>query len=345
MEHRKLIKVDLDLPVIGLGTWSTFDTDENCGALTEEAIAAGVRLFDSSPMYGKAEASLALALGDMRQQALIATKVAAEDPQEGRCQVLRSLDLFTTIDIYQVHNLIGWRVQLPMLEALKADGRITAIGITQGLSVSDDDFLTAMRTGKIDCIQVKYNPKRKHAMDRILPVAADLGIGVLVMQPMRWGVLLAQPTANELEQLGVRSWPEAILRWIISDRRVTSVLTATATKGRIGSNAAAGDGELLDEDQRALVERIVSRPLSAEPNSSPHVPAAMEVLKEKAVEVLMDQKGAAYCDSCLGRSLATSTEIGAHVREWLPDTFIRENSPCLICGGPGPVVRARTLIR
>jgi aryl-alcohol dehydrogenase-like predicted oxidoreductase len=345
MQQRRLGRTHLQLPVIGLGTWATFDTDTDRAPLVGEALSVGVRLFDSSPMYGKAEATLAAALGNRRAEAIVATKIAANDSAVAAAQAQQSLALFGTVDVYQIHNVIAWEQRLPLLEELKAEGRVTAIGATQGLSVSDDEFMKVMRTGRIDCIQVRYNPARPRAVKEILPLAASLGIGVLVMQPLRWGVLLAAPTDEERKRLGGIEWAEAVLRWIVSDPRVTSVLTATSTLGRTTCNAKAGMGLALTPEQRDLVERIVERGPPPPGGASARSLLSRNELITAAAEFLTAQKGAAYCDGCLGRALGVFAAVAADVRSGLPETFVRENAPCLICGGPGPIARARTLIR
>lgn len=115
-----------------MGTWSVFDTDQSMSWLTTEALSCGVRLFDTSAMYGRAEQSLARALGKRRKHALITTKISAKDTATTDAQIRQPLGLFSTIDLYQIHNIVGWRMHLPRLCQLKKEGQIRSIGISQG---------------------------------------------------------------------------------------------------------------------------------------------------------------------------------------------------------------------
>src|SRR5512138_3750384 len=133
MEHRRLGPSGITVPVIGMGTWKTFDVSEpqlpSRRRLVDRALAAGIRFYDSSPMYGRAEGVLADTLRDRRDQALIATKIWAQSGDEGREQAQYALDLFgDRIDLYQIHNLVNWREHLEMLESLRDRGRVVAIG-------------------------------------------------------------------------------------------------------------------------------------------------------------------------------------------------------------------------
>jgi len=244
-----------------MGTWRTFDTDDDRRPLVEEAIAAGIDLFDSSPMYGRSEQALGGALaGDVRSQVLVASKIWTPEPAEGRRQAERALGWFGgRVDIYQVHNLVAWQEQLALLEGLKAEGRVGAVGATDYRESSFGDLAEVMRTGRLDMVQIPYNPLRREAEEVLLPLAAELGLGVLTMSPLQGGILDRRPGAEELAELGVATWPEAILKWIASDPRVSSVLTATSRAGRPTESARAGDPPFFDSAQRELVTRIATR--------------------------------------------------------------------------------------
>lgn len=343
MRHRSLGKTAITLPVIGLGTWATFDTEISRVGLVSEAFAAGVNLFDTSPMYGRSERSLSEALGEKREQAIIATKVAARSEAEGLSQVETSLRLFEYIDLYQIHNIIEWRTQLPMLERLKDEGKIRAIGATLGLHVSHDEFVEVLKTGRIDAIQIRYNPCARAVEEQILPLAEKLDIGVLVMQPLRWGVLRAEPSTEELLELDVETWPEAVMRWIVADPRVTSVLMATQTAGRIAANARAGTGSDFSGDQRRLVEGIIRRGRSV--SSGPSDGSVTSATLEMAAHFLAEKKGASFCENCLSEALVISASAAREVQRQLSDDFVTEDAPCLQCGRASTVVRARTMIR
>ena len=233
-----------------MGTWQTFDTATDRSPIVDEAFAAGINLFDSSPMYGRAEETLAKALEGRRDQAMIATKIWTSSPSEGREQVNQALRLFGRVEIYQVHNLVNWPAQLRLLEQLKGEGKIDAIGATHYDPGGFDDLCDLMSTGRLDMVQVPYNPRRREAERRVLPLAAELGLGVFTHSPLRFGVLDRPPSPEALKAFSVQTWAQAVLKWIASDPRVSCVLTATKTPGRPTENAQAGDAPWFDPDQR-----------------------------------------------------------------------------------------------
>jgi aryl-alcohol dehydrogenase-like predicted oxidoreductase len=246
------------VPVIGMGTWQTFDTAGDRTPIVDEALAAGIDLFDSSPMYGRAEDVLAQALAGRRDEAVIATKIWADRESEGREQAEHALSLFGRVEIYQVHNLVNWRAQLRMLERLKAEGKVVAVGATHYLPSAFDELGEVMRTGRLDMIQLPYNPRLRDAERRILPLAAELGLGVLIHSPLRFGVLNKRLDEYVLAELGVQTPAQAILKWIASDPRVSCVLTASKTPGRPTENAQAGDPPWLDADQRERLATLLA---------------------------------------------------------------------------------------
>jgi len=239
-----------------MGTWRTFDTADDRGPLVEAAISAGITLFDSSPMYGRAEGVLGAALHGRRDQVQVATKIWTESPEEGRRQAENALRLYGRVDIYQVHNLVNWKAQLKLLEGLRDSGQISVVGATHYQVSAFPELMEVMRTGRIGMIQIPYNPLAQQAAKAVLPLAEELGLGVLVLSPLQGGIMQARPEPEELESLGVRTWPQAVLKWIAGDRRVSCVLTATHLESHIRENAEAGEGPWFDPEQRALVERI-----------------------------------------------------------------------------------------
>jgi len=240
-----------------MGTWQTFDTAADRSPIVDEALAAGINLFDSSPMYGRAEDGLARALGSRRDEAIIATKIWTDSESEGREQANQALGLFGRVEIYQVHNLVNWPAHLRMLERQKAEGKVVAVGATHYLPAAYDELAEVMRTGRLDMIQLPYNPRRRDAERRVLPLAAELGLGVLVHSPLRFGVLDRRLDKHVLAGLGVNTVAQAVLKWIASDPRVSCVLTATKTPGRPTENAQAGDPPWLDPDQRDRLATVL----------------------------------------------------------------------------------------
>ena len=256
MERRQLGTTGIEVPAIGMGTWQSFDTSDDRAPLVDEALGAGIDLFDSSPMYGQSEDTLAKALEGRRDQVKIATKIWTDNAEEGIRQAEHALYLYGSVDIYQVHNLVNTPAQLGLLERLKAEGRVRAVGATHYREAAFDDLAELMRTERLDMVQIPYNPLRREAEKLLLPLAEALGLGVLVMSPLQDGILDRHPTEEQLRGLGVETWPEAVLKWIASDSRVSTVLTATKTPGRAAANARGGRSPMFDREQRELVLRI-----------------------------------------------------------------------------------------
>ncbi|HEX2031326.1 MAG TPA: aldo/keto reductase [Actinomycetota bacterium] len=268
MERRALGRTGLQVPGVGMGTSRTLDVrgaaaEANAARVVESAIDAGASFFDSSPMYGEAERVLGGALGDRRGEVLIATKVWTRSTSEGEGQARRSLDFFGgRIDLYQIHNLVAWREQLPVLERLRDEGRVVSIGATHYSPSAFGELEEVMRTGRIEAVQIPYNPAEREVEDRILPLAEELGLGVVVMRPFaERGLLRRPPAERDLEPLrpfGVETWPQALLKWGLSDPRCHVSIPATSKPHRARENAAAGQGPWLGPEERALVARLAS---------------------------------------------------------------------------------------
>jgi diketogulonate reductase-like aldo/keto reductase len=252
MEERRLG------PVVGLGTWNTFDTDAALArAVVGAALDAGVRLVDTSPMYRGAEAALGAALDGRRDDAAVATKIWARSVEEGREQFRRQLGWYGRIEIEQVHNLVSWREHLDWLERERDEGRVDRIGVTHYQASAFGELAEAMRDPRVECVQLPYNPHERDCERELLPLAAELGLPVIVMRPLGEGSLVrSEPPREELEQLGVESWAEALLRWALSDERVDVVIPATSRPERARTNPRAGDGPWFSEDERRHVERL-----------------------------------------------------------------------------------------
>ncbi len=266
MEERALGATGLEVPVIGMGTWRTFDVrgeaaEAGARRVVDVALETGARFFDSSPMYGEAERVLARALAGRRDRALVATKIWTSDLAEGREQAERALEWYSgRIDLYQVHNLVAWPEQLTMLETLKERGAVRALGATHYRPAAFGELARVMRSGRIGAIQVPYNPRERAVEHEILPRAEELGLGVVVMRPLgEGGLARKRVSAGELAPLreyGVETWSQALLKWILSDRRCHLAIPATSNPEHMRSNAAAGEPPWLDEDARAYVARL-----------------------------------------------------------------------------------------
>ena len=259
MEERRLG------PVVGLGTWRTFDPDAGLARrVVDAAVSAGYGVVDSSPMYGGAEASLAAALDGRRDEVDVATKIWADSVEEGRAQFAAQLRWFGHVEVEQIHNLVAWQRQARWLEEERDAGRIGRLGVTHYAESAFGELARALRTGRFETVQLPYNPANRACERELLPLAAELGIAVIVMQPLGSSsgqLLRLGPSPAELEPLrafGVETWPQALLKWALSDERVDLVIPATRSPEHARENAAAGSPPWLGPDERRLVERLAA---------------------------------------------------------------------------------------
>ena len=265
METRVLGSTGLTVAVVGMGTWSTFDVrgtaeEAQARAVVDVALEEGATVFDSSPMYGEAERVLGAALEGRRDRALVATKIWTPSGAEGRRQAERALAFFGGhVDLYQLHNLVNWREHLEMLEGLRDDGRVRAIGATHYSEAALDELAEVMRTGRISSIQVPYNPRQRVVEKTILPLSADLGLGVVLMRPFGEGALVrASPSAEQLAPFapfGVTTWPQVLLKWQLSDPRCHVSIPATFKTAHMRDNTLAGAPPWFGPEER---ERVVA---------------------------------------------------------------------------------------
>jgi diketogulonate reductase-like aldo/keto reductase len=256
MEERRLG------PVVGLGTWKTFKGDrELAHEVVTAALDSGVRLFDSSPMYGEAEGSLSAALGDRRDEATIATKIWTPSPAEAHGQLADQLGWYGgRVDVEQIHNLVAWEEHLPWLEGERDAGRLGRIGVTHYASSAFDELARALRTDRFEVVQLPFNPLARECERELLPLAAELDVAVIVMVPLGSGRLVShRPSQRELEpvrEFGVETWAQALLKWALSDERVDVVIPATKRPDHVRENAAAGSPPWFGPDERRYVERV-----------------------------------------------------------------------------------------
>ncbi len=255
MEERRLG------PVVGLGTWNTFKGDEPLAReVVGAALGAGSRCFDTSPMYGAAERSLGRALEGRRDDAVLLTKIWSPSAEEAHRQYADQLAWFGRVDVEQIHNLVAWAEYLPWLETERDAGRIGRIGVTHYATSAFGELERALRTGRFETMQVPLNPHERECERVLLPLAAELGVAVVVMRPLGGGSLAARPpSAAELaplEPFGVTTWPQALLKWALSDPRVDLVIPATSRPERAAENAAAGSPPWFGREERAYVEGL-----------------------------------------------------------------------------------------
>ena len=252
-------------PVVGLGTYRTFEDDlATAASVADAALAAGQRVFDSSPMYGAAESTLGSALATRRPDATIATKIWASSLDEGGAQYEAQQRFFGRVEIEQVHNLVAWEQHLPWIEDEKEAGRVDRIGVTHWSAGSFGELERALRTGRFDVVQLPLSPGERESEARLLPLAEELGLAVIVMSPFGGTgapLLRRAPVADELEPLrvfGIETWAQALLKWVLSDLRVDLVIPATRRPERVRENALAGEPPWLGPDERAYVQRLAA---------------------------------------------------------------------------------------
>lgn len=248
------------LPIVGLGTWQGFDVStaapeyKRLPDVLQALFDAGGAVIDSSPMYGRAEAvtgALLTAAGS-RKKAFIATKVWTRGRIDGIRQMSDSLHLLQTevIDLMQIHNLLDWRTQLATLREWKAAGRIRYVGITHYTSSAYDELEAVMRAERFDFVQVNYSLDEADAERRILPLAADRGMAVLINRPFGGGGLLrrlrGQPLPPWAAEIGAESWAQLLLKFVLSQPAVTCVIPGTSRPEHMADNARAGRGRIPD---------------------------------------------------------------------------------------------------
>ncbi len=267
MIERKVHRTAERLPVIGLGTWRVFDVGraERVRAPLREVlrhfVACGGRVIDTSPMYGDAETVVGDLVAELRvrDRVFIATKVWTRGRASGIWQMEESLRKLriARADLIQVHNLLDAEIHLETLKEWRRAGRVRLLGITHYERGGHEHLERLMRSHEPDFIQVNYSVAEPEAAERVLPLADELGIAVIVNRPFGGGRLVTQlarrPLPGFAGELGCRSWAQLLLKWIIADRRVTCVIPATSNPQHVVENCAGGDEPLPDAGLRDLI--------------------------------------------------------------------------------------------
>ena len=252
------------LPPIGLGTWLTFDVTSAedraaRGDVMRAFFGGGGRLVDSSPMYGASEETIGAALPANGNAMFSATKVWTVGALAGRRQIENSYRLWKLqrFDLLQVHNFLDYEAHLATLRRLKSEGRVRYIGVTTSHGRRHDLAEKIMREEPIDFIQFTYNLNDREAEERLLPMAADKRIAVIINRPFDGGNLFGPKTGKALpgwaKEIDCASWAEAFLKWIVAHPAVTCAIPATSKVAHVRENVRALKGLLPDA---ALRKRI-----------------------------------------------------------------------------------------
>jgi diketogulonate reductase-like aldo/keto reductase len=258
------------LPVIGLGTWQVFDVDGSAGemqvrrAIVELLVDKGGRLIDSSPMYARAEkiiGDIVSAAGN-REQLFLATKVWTNGMASGVSQMRHSIELMKaeTMDLMQVHNLRDADIHIGTIREWQQDGLIRYSGLTDYRASALDEIEAAMRSLKPEFIQINYSLGERDADKRLLPLALDLGVAVLVNRPFVTGKLFRAVRGLDVPDWATPyadSWGQFFLKYVISHPAVSCAIPATSKLEHMADNIGAGFGELPDESVRQRMAQYI----------------------------------------------------------------------------------------
>ncbi len=250
------------VPRVGLGTWITFNVGQDpparaqCAQVVRAFFEAGGRLIDSSPMYGSSQGVVGDALRNLgaQQRVFSADKVWTGGDGAAQAEASRRLWQVPRFDLLQVHNLLAWEKQLPLLQAMKERGELRYVGITTSEGRRHREFEQLMRNQRLDFVQFTYNLFDREVEERLLPLAADRGMAVLVNRTFQEGALLRRlerhPLPSWAAEIECASWAQFALKFAISHPAVTCAIPATRRVDHVRENMAAARGRMPDEAMR-----------------------------------------------------------------------------------------------
>lgn len=270
MQTRPIPSSGERLPVIGCGTYVGFDVAPGSAAARElpavlqALFDAGGSVIDTSPMYGRAETTVGelLAESQAHGRAFLATKVWTSSREKGIEQMQMSMKRLKAkpIDLMQIHNLVDWRAHLQTLQDWKQEGTIRYLGVSHYTSSAYPQLEAVMRGHSLDFVQLNYSIDDREAEARLLPLAADLGIGIIVNRPFGGGGLLGKlrnrPLPAWAAEIGCQSWAQVLLKFVLGHPAVTCVIPGTGKAAHMLDNAAAGTGIMPDQ---AMRERMAAQ--------------------------------------------------------------------------------------
>jgi aryl-alcohol dehydrogenase-like predicted oxidoreductase len=260
-----------EIPALGLGTSGPFEVGGSQAAraplkeVLEAFFAAGAKLIDTSPMYSSAESVLGdLMTPAMRERAFIATKVWTRGQREGVQQMTQSGERMkrAKLDLIQVHNLLDLDTQLETLRAWKDEGRVRYIGITHYTVGAQAELAKVIEREKLDFVQLNYSATTRNAEQRLLPLAADKGVAVLVNRPFEDGDMFdavkGKPLPPWAAEIDATSWGQIFLKYVLAHPAVTAVIPATGKVKHLEDNLAGARGRLPDAKLKAEIIRVLS---------------------------------------------------------------------------------------
>jgi diketogulonate reductase-like aldo/keto reductase len=259
------------LPVIGLGSWQTLDVDlrpdngRQLGDLLSDFVKLGGRIIDSSPMYGQSEEVIGTLVTErqLRDKVFFATKVWTRGKEAGIQSMERSFERLKTkrIDLMQVHNLVDVTTHLAIMREWKAEGRLRYIGVTHYNSGAFNEVEKILRTEKLDFLQINYSLMEREAEQRILPLAQERQIAVIINRPFGGGDLFsrirAKPLPEWAAEFDCKSWAQFFLKWIVAHPGVTCAIPATNNSRHVEDDLAGGRGRLPDDSMRRRMVELV----------------------------------------------------------------------------------------
>jgi diketogulonate reductase-like aldo/keto reductase len=262
------------LPCVGLGTWQQFDVppgDTEARAALKEVLRRlvdlGASVVDSSPMYGRSEqvvGALSAELG-LADEIFGATKVWTRGKEDGIRQMERSMDRMhqRPMDLMQVHNLVDWQTHLDTLQDWKAEGKVRYIGVTHYTLGAFDELASIIEGRDIDFVQLPYSIQTARAEERLLPLAAENEVGVIVNEPFEGGSLFGRVEGESLpdwaSSFDCESWAQFFLKYILGHEAVTCVIPGTSDPEHLRDNVRAGYGRLPDDDTRERMRTTLQR--------------------------------------------------------------------------------------
>jgi diketogulonate reductase-like aldo/keto reductase len=259
------------LPVIGLGTWQTFDVSTSSAKEPLQQVLKimhqyGGTLIDSSPMYGLSESVVGelTAGSELENQFFYATKVWTDGKEAGIRQMNESFKRMRrpTMDLMQIHNLVDWQTHMQTLKEWKAAGKIRYIGITHYTDSMHDQLEKVIASVPVDFVQFNYSIVSRNAEKRLLPAAADRGVATLINRPLGEGGLFAKVKGKNLpdwaQDYNIESWGQFFLKFLLSHPAVTCVIPGTSKPDHMADNAKAGVGPLPDATTRQKMAALIA---------------------------------------------------------------------------------------